>query len=404
MVRQVLAETLSREGYQVVTAPDAAKALELLPQRSYAAILSDNHMPGMRGLDFLARAREIQPHATRILITGVVDLDTVLDSINRGELYRFIIKPWVREELLATLRNAVHRFELVSQNEALLAETRELNQALSRSNGELEQQLRRELEQNRELERLNRELAGNLQRSVELCVKTVQTYYPSLGSRARSVLQVCRGMAESLRLSDAERATLEIAAQLHDIGLIGVSRELIKKWQRTPDVLDEAERALVEQHPILGQELVGFMDSLAPVGKVIRAHHERFDGRGYPDRLAATDIPWLARVLAVAVAWVDADARGEEPSITVRKMSGTVLDPEAVRTLLRKGTGDLIPRGQREVLLHELRPGMILARGVYTSNGLMLFPEGQALSTVYIDKLLNHHRVNPIRHSLLVYC
>ena len=121
MVRQVLSETLTREGYQVSAAADAFQALELLGRTQFSVILSDNHMPRMHGLDLLARAREIQPHATRILITGVVDLETVLDAINRGELYRFIIKPWVREELLATLKNAVQRFDLILQNDALLA-------------------------------------------------------------------------------------------------------------------------------------------------------------------------------------------------------------------------------------------------------------------------------------------
>ncbi len=404
MVRQVLAETLTREGYQVATAPDAFKALELLGQRSFAAILSDNHMPRMLGLDLLTRAREIQPHATRILITGVVDLETVLESINRGELYRFIIKPWVREELLATLRNAVHRYELVTQNEALLAETRKLNAALGKANSDLEDQLRRELDQNRQLERLNKALAGNLQRSVELCVKTVQTYYPSLGSRARAVHKVCVSIGETLKLSPTERTTLEVASQLHDIGLIGVPRELIKKWQRDPDSLAESERTLIRQHPQVGQELVGFIDELEQVGNIIRAHHERFDGEGYPDHLHATEIPWLARLLAVAVAYVDLGARGEDALLAVRRLAGTVLDPDAVRVFLKGSSGDLVPKGQREVLLHELRPGMVLARGVYTANGLMLFPEGQALNPLYIDKLMNHHRVNPIRHSLLVYC
>lgn len=404
MVREVLSETLTREGYRVTTAPDAFHALELLARTPFAVILSDNHMPRMHGLDLLARAREIQPHATRILITGVVDLETVLDAINRGELYRFIIKPWVREELLATLKNAVQRFDLIVQNEALLAETKKLNAQLAQANHELEQQLRRELDQNRQLEQLNKTLAGNLQRSIELCIKTVQTYYPSLGSRARTVHQFCKAMAVTLNLSSAERTTLEIAAQLHDIGLLGVPRELIKKWQRTPELLGDAELALIRQHTIVGQELVGFIDHLEGVGKVIRSHHERWDGTGYPDRLAGENIPWLARLLAVAVQYVDLGASNDQALISLKRMAGSALDTEAVQVFLRCGAGEFISRGQREVLLHELKPGMVLARGVYTANGLLLFPEGQSLSPTFIDKLLNHHRVNPIRQSLLVYC
>ena len=404
MVRQVLSETLTREGYQVSAAADAFQALELLGRTQFSVILSDNHMPRMHGLDLLARAREIQPHATRILITGVVDLETVLDAINRGELYRFIIKPWVREELLATLKNAVQRFDLILQNDALLAETRKLNAQLGQANRELEQQLRREVEQNRELEQLNRTLAGNLQRSIELCVKTVQTYYPSLGSRARSVHQLCKAMSVALKLSVPECTTLEIAAQLHDIGLLGVPRELIKKWQRHPGSLGDAELALIRHHPIVGQELVGFSDQLEAVGQVIRAHHERWDGTGYPDHLSGENIPWLARLLSVAVQYIDLSASDDQALLAVKKLAGTGLDPEAVRVFMRCGAGEFVTRVQREVLLHELQPGMVLARGVYTANGLLLFPEGQSLSSTFIDKLRNHHRVNPIRQSMLVYC
>ena len=84
--------------------------------------------------------------------------------------------------------------------------------------------------------------------------------------------------------------------------------------------------------------------------------------------------------------------------------AGTQFDPEAVRVFLRALTVAHVSRKEREVMLGELRPGMVLARGIYTSNGLMLVPEGQQLNATYIEKLLNHNRIQPLAQSLLVYC
>ena len=404
IIRQALDEMLVAEGYQVSTAADGMEGLDHLNSHSFAVILSDNQMPKMRGLEFLARARSVQPDATRILITGVVDLDTLLDSINSGELYRFILKPWVREELLVTVRNAAQRHDLITQNQSLLLETQKLNTRQAELNRNLEAQLRRELEQHAQLEKLNVALSSNLERSVELSLRTLQTFYPTLGNRARRVHQMCCGMADSLQLKGDERLTLEVAAKLHDIGLLGMPRELIRKWQRSPDQLVEAEKALIQHHPASGQELAKFIDDLAGVGSIIRSHHEYYDGTGYPDRLARDQIPWLARLLGAAVALVEQEGPKLDSAVYLRQLSGKRLDPEAVRALIRSYVPHITPRGQREVLLGELSPGMILAGGVYTSSGMLLIPEGQVLSGVYIDKILNHHRVNPIKHSLLVYC
>src|SRR6185503_4252086 len=88
-------------------------------------------------LDFLIETRRIRPQASRILLTAVLALPTIVDAINKGEIFRFVAKPWLREELIATVRNAVQRHELVTQNNALLVETKELNTQLVAANAEL---------------------------------------------------------------------------------------------------------------------------------------------------------------------------------------------------------------------------------------------------------------------------
>src|SRR5258708_1642504 len=93
LVLTALREMLSHEGYQVVAASSAAEALEFVQKEPpFALVLTDQRMPGMSGLDFLAQVKKLQPEATRILMTGVLELNTILDAINSGEIFRFIVK------------------------------------------------------------------------------------------------------------------------------------------------------------------------------------------------------------------------------------------------------------------------------------------------------------------------
>ena len=398
-----LRDTLAREGYQVATAANALEALKLLKEQAFSVVISDQQMPMLTGLEFLAQVKLLQPDTTRILITAVLNLATVIDAINKGEIYRFIVKPWLREELLATVKNAVQRYDLICKNQMLQVATMSMNEKLTKVNLALEQQVARVAEQNQQLEQFNHALNENLQRSVQLCLRTMQTFYPTLGSQARRVFELSRAMAEGLNLPPEQRQTLEIAAWLHDIGLMGVPRQLIKRWEKSPAALSPAEMAIVQQHPVLGQELASFADHLCEVGPVIRGHHERFDGQGYPDKLREEQIPWLARLLAVAVAYAESHQDGETTIERIKAGKGTLFDPEAVRSFLRCLPQATVPRKEREITLNELRPGMVLARGIHTSNGILLIPDGQRLTSTFIDKINNHHRVTPIAQSLLVF-
>ena len=396
-------EMFESEGYRTLTAPNSADAMKHLEQEKFAVVLTDQNMPLENGLEFLAKVKSIQPDATRVLMTGVLDLSTVIQAINKGEIYRFVVKPCLREELLATLANAVQRYELIGQNAMLQAATQTMNRELADLNHALARQIAREAEQNAQLADLNNALEQNLQRSVEICLRTMQTFYPSLGAQAKLVHALCVAMAEGLKLPANQRQILEISAWLHDVGLVGIPRRLIRMWQDAPKSLNPAELALVKQHPVMGQELAGFVHNLAEVGTVIRSHHERFDGTGYPDRSPGEHIPWLGRLLAVAVSYAENCGSGRDALAIVQRGSGSAFDPEAVRALTRYRPESL-NRQQREITMSELRSGMILAQGVHTANGLLLIPEGQILSEPYIDKLRNHNCVNPITESLQIYC
>lgn len=403
-VATILQESLERAGYETVSLTDPLLALQELKQRPFSVIICDQRMPELSGLEVLARARQIQPNATRILITAVLELDTVVEAINKGEIYRFVVKPWLHEEFLATVKNGVQRHELICHNEHLQATTQAMNEQLVDLNRSLEQQTRIVEQKNQQLGEMNTALEHNLVQSMELCVHTMQTFYPTLGNQARRVYQLCKAISQVLQLNPEDARALESSALLYDIGLVGVPRQIIRHWQEAPDSLSPAERALIEQHPILGQELATFGNKFSQVGEIIRAHHECFDGSGYPNQLVAENIPRLSRFLAVAVAFASYRLTDADAIEKIKTGSGSVFDPEAVQIFLRAHPVAVVPRRERQIGLADLRPGMILARGIHTYNGLLLVSEGQQLNATFIEKVLNHNRIRPITEALVVYC
>jgi response regulator RpfG family c-di-GMP phosphodiesterase len=211
-------------------------------------------------------------------------------------------------------------------------------------------------------------------------------------------------MGKLSELSPADQGALEIGASLYDIGLISVPRRLIQKWQTDHSSLEPAERLLIERHPVLGQELAIAGGDYALAGGLIRSHHERFDGAGYPDKLCGEKIPWLARLLAVAVAFVTTQLSHAETVERIKLEAGSAFDPEAVRVFLRSLPMVSSPRQERRISLGDLRPGMVPSRCIYNSHGLVLLPEGEPLDQAFIDKLQLENSGQPVVQSFMVYC
>jgi DNA-binding NtrC family response regulator len=141
IVLVALRETLRQQGYAVATAQNAVQGLETLQQQQFAAVLSDQQMPMLSGLEFLAQARKIQPDASRILVTAVLNVGTVIDAINKAEIFRFLLKPWQREELLRTIQEAVERYETLCRHRILLTTTLAVNDTLTKLAQSLEKRL-----------------------------------------------------------------------------------------------------------------------------------------------------------------------------------------------------------------------------------------------------------------------
>jgi response regulator RpfG family c-di-GMP phosphodiesterase len=116
---------LLRTEFDVHTAESGAEALEILNRQSIHAIMSDQRMPNMTGVELLRRAKEERPEAVRMVFTGYADIKAVIDAVNEGGIYRYLTKPWDPDELVAALRQACDYYDRLSQRRLLLCDLRD---------------------------------------------------------------------------------------------------------------------------------------------------------------------------------------------------------------------------------------------------------------------------------------
>jgi response regulator RpfG family c-di-GMP phosphodiesterase len=368
MILKILRVTLGNAGFDVVVTTDPEEALALARQREFAVVVSDQQMPSMMGSELLSQIAIIQPEATRILITGVRSLESFVDAVNRGELFRFVTKPWVRAEMLATMQNAIQRYELVHAKAQLERQTQLLNQELASANARLEQQVQELEHQRQQLDRSKVALHHSLDRSLELCHRILSLFHPHLGAKTKTVVRLCQQMAEVGGFDPEQKHILFVSAWLHDIGLAGLPSNLSAGDQQNPGTFPPEIRNLLLEHPIYAQTIASFVDHLQSVGETVRAHHERFDGSGYPDGAAGSAIPWTARCLAVADYYVSSELPHDRITEELLALSGSAFDPEAVRLFLRCQL-ETPSRHGRQASPDSWHSPLPVNRGVYTATG-----------------------------------
>lgn len=261
-ILSALRRMLSLEGYQVSVAESGHKALQLLGQEKPEVMVCDMRMPGMTGVDVLEQASQISPMTMRILLTGAADQHDTIDAINRGQIYRYLGKPWNDAELLAVIRAAI--------------EMGEVNRA---------KEMR---------------LRASYVTSIKAYSGLMALRRPDLLAHSRRVANLARRVARKLGLDDEQVQEIYIAGLLHDVGKIGLlDRILDTKFIELP--LSDAK--LYRKHPEMGQTCLRIVDELQEVGRIVRGHHEYHDGTGFPDRLAGDAIPLGARIVGLVEAF-----------------------------------------------------------------------------------------------------
>jgi putative two-component system response regulator len=256
VIRMLMLEILEAAGHEVVGAETAERALALLEETEFELVVSDVVMPGLSGLELLGAVRARRASLPVVLVTGAGTYDTLSQALTRGAA-GLVTKPFAHVELQNAVADALER--------------------AARSREELRERL----------------LAPTLASALANAIEARDSY---LHGHCERLASLAVRMAELLDLSHSEVETLRLGAILHDVGKIGIPDRVLLK----PGPLDDEERRIVETHPEIGDKLLEPLDLLAGARPIVRHHHERWDGAGYPDGIAGADIPIGARIVAVA--------------------------------------------------------------------------------------------------------
>jgi len=400
-------------GYRVFTAESGAQGLAVLEREAVDLVISDMRMPEMNGAQFLEQVRLKWPEVVRILLTGYADIGSTIAAINRGEIYRYIAKPWEDNDVILVVRHALERKRLEQEKRRLEELTHRQNEELRDLNANLEAKVEARTKELRQamglLETAHRKLKENFLISIKVFSNLIELREGAMAGHSRRAAEHARNLAQHMGLKDAEAQDVLFAALLHDIGKIGLPDRLLYK----PFVsLTGEERTEVVKHPATGEAALMALENLRGAARLIRSHHERHDGMGFPDGLVGAEIPLGARILAVAN---DYDAlqngtllakrvSGAEAQRFLIEGKGRRYDPQVVDAfidLLGRPASMEIPVRERKVKSAELRGGMVLTRDLVTKDGMLLLSRDYLLEDSLIGKIRNFEDM--VGYPLAIY-
>ncbi len=297
---QLLKRTL-RKKYNILTAGDGLEALEIVKAEgnNISLILSDQRMPRMTGTEFLAKVSETYPYIIKMLLTGYTDLEAMVDGVNKCNLFQYISKPLEPSDLELIVNDGIDAYELTLSKNTLLNDLREL--------------------------------FFTTVKSISSALDAKDTYTHGHSHRVTLYSLI---LAQEMGLDEEFIEEIETAGLLHDIGKIGVPEDILCK----PGKLTDEEYGIIKQHASSAKKILGNIPSLKLISLWASCHHERWDGRGYPNGYKEEEIPLCSRILAVADTY-DAMTSNrsyrkglphEIASEEIKNCSGTQFDPQMI--------------------------------------------------------------------------
>ncbi|MGE4528305.1 MAG: HD domain-containing phosphohydrolase [Rhodospirillaceae bacterium] len=359
-----------RGKFTLETATSGEEAVERIAAGpAPAVVVCDMRMGGMNGVSTLAKIKEAAPDTVRLMLTGNADMQTAIDAINDGSIFRFLTKPCPPELMEAGLAAALEQHRLVMAERELLEKT----------------------------------LGG----SVKVLIDMLAMASPLAFGRATRIRGWARKVAAELNLP--QRWQIEIAAMLGPVGLLSVPPEVIAKLH-AKQPLSEIERRMIDHSPEAARNIIAHIPRLAGVAKVVSLQHRGFDGSGFPaDGPKGTDIPLDARVLKILtelsnVAAGVSPSRADFETLSLRSQQ---FDPalfERVRGVLEVSTDHAHgARPVKKLATALLIPEMVLAADVMTTDGRLVLSALVQISETHVESLRNLARLKRIADSIAVF-
>jgi putative two-component system response regulator len=272
LIRDVLRRWLTAEGYSCVTASNAALAWDILTQQRVDLVTCDINMPGVSGVELLARVEAAHPDLAVLMLTGCGETATAIHALTQGAC-GYLLKPVQREELVFHVQQGLER-------SILRRERRRYTQELERRILEQTQSIRDAHE-----ETIHRLVTASSFRDEET------------GAHVRRTGLFSEALARAAGWSRSDCDRIRMAAPMHDVGKIGIPDAILRK----PGRLTDEEFEVMKRHTEIGARMLH--GSLSPMlqlaCEIAQNHHERWDGTGYPNKIQGEDIPESARILTI---------------------------------------------------------------------------------------------------------
>ena len=334
-IREVLAEGLVGAGYPCSTASDVDDAMHKLENVRFNLVLSDIRMPGGTGLDLLEKIKNHDPDIDVIMVSGVVDTNTALDSIRKGAR-DYVTKPFNLTDVLFTVDRVVQQRRLLEENREY---QKDLENKVAVRTEELSQKNKEVQSLFNELKTAFNEIQNTYEATLEALIAALDSRDSETQGHSMRVAEFTALVARNMGISEPELTDIRRGALLHDVGKIGIPDAILRK----PGPLNAEEWKVMEQHPELGYNMLKGIDFLEGAIPIVLSHQEKYDGTGYPAGLKADEISLGARIFSVVDTYdaitstrpYRAGRSYETARDEIIKYSGTQFDPMVVETFLQ---------------------------------------------------------------------
>jgi response regulator RpfG family c-di-GMP phosphodiesterase len=318
--RNLLGVMLTRAGMCCTAVPGGKEALAALEAQPVDALISDLNMPGLSGMELLAEVQRRRPELPFLVITGVDDVRVGVQALQHGA-DDYLVKPFQADVVLASLQRAFHKKRLERELENYRLHLQEMV-----------------AERTQQLQAALRGIERSYQDTLEVLGAVIDLRDSPTAGHSRRVFLYSNEIAKAMGYTEDQLRGLGMGAWLHDIGKLAIPDGILLK----PGPLTDEERAVMQRHVIFGFDLIKTMPFLSEAAEIVLAHHENYDGTGYPLGLHGDRIPLSAKIFSVADA-VDAmtSDRPYRSAMTfeaardrVAERAGTQFDPQVARTFL----------------------------------------------------------------------
>jgi response regulator RpfG family c-di-GMP phosphodiesterase len=402
-ILSAIKRVLHKQDYTVLTATSGPQALEILKNETVHVIVSDMKMPNMSGAEFLQKSTQLAPTCYRILLTGYSDMSSTIDAVNKGDIDRYLQKPWDNKELLSTVNDGLEKAKLMFENNRLHALVKKQNALLTDLNHNLDEKVKL---RSKQILIAMRKLERNTLATQRVLYNFISINPHLDGGFAQSVSHLAGQLADQLSLTEKEHDQVTFASLLCEIGLLGLDTQL---YAKPFCELNYNQQHIYMHQSKYAEQILSPAKHLRDELDIITCQFECVDGTG-PNQLSVEQIPKGAQILAVArdfwrykLGRINKTPLANSEAISeLKKYRGIRYDPTTLDLLVKKPeliSGQFISSA---IQVTDLRDGMRLKEDILTKNHILVLPKGHVFSNTSIRQLANYEKQKNVTFSIYV--